>query len=155
MLRVLTREIEPGGLMMVEGHGIDGGLLGAPRVYLTLYRGDTSPAVGVCGEKACQASNAGSQTIGCNSRLGSSENDGASGMPQLASSWTNATSFGCTVEDRAGLQQATGYYKVAVAHVGRPAVPFPSITTLITNRVSTRGHTPSSDHLIRTSRDLA
>ena len=48
MTRVLTREVEPGGLMMIEGHGINGGIQGQPRVFVTLYRGDV-PAVGVRG----------------------------------------------------------------------------------------------------------
>ena len=113
--RVLTREVEPGGLMRIEGHDLFGGLQGTPMVFLTLYRGKM-PAVGVCGEKSCQASNSGTQVIGCNSRVGSPDEEKM--VP--ASAYTDHSSFGCTIEDRGGLAQITGYWSLAVSRVGSP-----------------------------------
>ena len=71
---VLTPTLEAGSVVRVAGHGIDGAVVGQPAVYLTLYRGET-PAVGVCGEKGCQASTVGTSSLGCNSRFGSSDVD--------------------------------------------------------------------------------
>ena len=53
-----------GGALRLGGEGIDGGLRGAPALAATLYRGAT-PVLGVCGEKDCQASNMGAETLGC------------------------------------------------------------------------------------------
>ena len=64
MLRVLTQTIESGGMLRLLGEGIDGGLDGAQRLAATVYRGAV-PVLGACGEKDCQASNMGAETLGC------------------------------------------------------------------------------------------
>ena len=64
VLRVLTQTVEAGGTLRLSGEGIDGGLSGAQRLAAALYRGAT-PVLGACGEKDCQASNMGAETLGC------------------------------------------------------------------------------------------
>ena len=113
--RILTPVLAAGSTVRVKGHGIDGGLSGDPTVYLTLYRGDT-PAVGVCGEKGCQASSQSTTSIGCNARLGSSDAD--SGVKPSATAYSDDKNFGCQLDDRRGLEQASGFYKIAVASAG-------------------------------------
>ena len=80
--RVLTQLVESGSTLRLSGEGIDGGMRGAQRLAATLYRGAT-PVLGACGEKDCQASNMGAETIGCYSRPDAG-GDGVSGMTQDA-----------------------------------------------------------------------
>ena len=74
-----------------------------PALAATLYRGAT-PVLGVCGEKDCQASNMGAETLGCYSRPGAG-GDGVSGKTQatqLAVAYSDATHFGCALDARRG-----------------------------------------------------
>ena len=111
MDRMLTPVVEPGALVRIAGHGIDGGIEGQPKIFLTLYRGET-PAVGVCGEKGCQASTQSTQSLGCNSRLGSSDADG--GREPMAIAHSDVHSFGCYLDDRNGVQMFGGYFRVSI-----------------------------------------
>lgn len=67
VLRVLTQTVESAATLRLSGQGINGGLRGAQRLAATLYRGAV-PVLGACGEKDCQASNMGAETLGCYSR---------------------------------------------------------------------------------------
>ena len=103
VLRVFTPTVESAGALRLGGEGIDGGLRGAPALAATLYRGAT-PVLGVCGEKDCQASNMGAETLGCYSRPGAG-GDGVSGKTQatqLAVAYSDATHFGCALDALAG-----------------------------------------------------
>ena len=101
--RLLTRVVDSGGLVRVRGRGIDGGLMGNNRMLSTFYRGST-PVLGACGEKDCQASNMGSETVGCSSRLGNTEGDGTSTAQgnAIAVAYTDERSFGCRLDTLTG-----------------------------------------------------
>ena len=93
--RVLTQLVESGSTLRLSGEGIDGGMRGAQRLAATLYRGAT-PVLGACGEKDCQASNMGAETLGCYSRPDAG-GDGVSGMTQdaqVAVAFSDNTRFG-------------------------------------------------------------
>ena len=97
--RLATPVVESGGVLRIVGDGIDGGLSGAPRLKANLYRG-TTPVLGACGEKDCQASNMGAETLGCYSRPDAG-GDGVSGLTQasqLATVFSDASSFGCVLD---------------------------------------------------------
>ena len=66
--RVVTPVLQSAGILRVKGQGIDGGLLGAPGMASTLYKGGGQLVVGVCGEKDCAPSNMGLETIGASER---------------------------------------------------------------------------------------
>ena len=103
VLRVLTQTVESAGTLRLSGKGIDGGLRGAQRLAATLYRGAV-PVLGACGEKDCQASNMGAETLGCYSRPDAG-GDGVSGGAQdtlLATSFSDTTRFGCVLDRLAG-----------------------------------------------------
>ena len=129
--RVLTPVVEGGATVRVAGYGLDGGLTGDPTVYLTLYRGDT-PAVGVCGEKGCQASSQSTTAVGCNSRLGSSDAD--SGVKPSATAFSDYKNFGCQLDNRRGLEMMGGFYRIAVASAGAPHYRGNAGMELSTNR---------------------
>ena len=71
--KVLTPVVEAGGFVRVVGHGIDGGLTGDPKILSALHRGSRDAGLGSCGQKDCQASNMGTETIGCVAREGGDE----------------------------------------------------------------------------------
>ena len=97
MLRVLTPVMHSGAIVRVDGQGIDGGVMGDPLLMGTLYRG-ASIAVGACGQKDCQASNVGTETIGCASRAGRA-GDAVSGQKNaLSLTFSDSTSFGCKLD---------------------------------------------------------
>lgn len=101
--RVLTPIAESGGTLRLSGEGIDGGLKGATRLKAALYRGAT-PVLGACGEKDCQASSLGAETLGCHSRPDAG-GDGVSGLTQdlqLATAYSDATNFGCVLDGLTG-----------------------------------------------------
>jgi hypothetical protein len=103
VLRVLTQTVESAGTLRLSGKGIDGGLRGAQRLAATLFRGAV-PVLGACGEKDCQASNMGAETLGCYSRPDAG-GDGVSGGAQdtlLATSFSDTTRFGCVLDRLAG-----------------------------------------------------
>ena len=77
---MLTSTVESGGTLRLAGHGIDGGMSGRQRMAATLFRGAT-PVLGACGEKSCQASSLGAETLGCSSRPDAG-GDGVSGRTQ-------------------------------------------------------------------------
>ena len=111
--RVLTPVVESGGMLRVRGHGINGGLQGDPKIISTMYRG-SSLAVGACGQKDCQASNMGSETVGCLSRLGGEEGDSVSGQNNaVALAYSDDNSYGCQLDDLAG-GLSGGYFNVSV-----------------------------------------
>ena len=103
VLRVLTQTVESAGTLRLSGEGIDGGLRGAQRLAATLYRGAV-PVLGACGEKDCQASNMGAETLGCSSRpdAGGSGISGGSEENQRATAFSDATRFGCVLEELTG-----------------------------------------------------
>ena len=103
VLRVLTQTVDSAGLLRLSGHGIDGGLSGAQRLAATLYRGGV-PVLGACGEKDCQASNMGAETLGCYSRpdAGGSGISGGSEATQEATAFSDASRFGCVLDQLAG-----------------------------------------------------
>jgi hypothetical protein len=103
VLRVLTQTIDSAGLLRLSGNGIDGGLSGAQRLAATLYRGGV-PVLGACGEKDCQASNMGAETLGCYSRpdAGGSGISGGSEATQEATAFSDASRFGCVLDQLAG-----------------------------------------------------
>ena len=103
VLRVLTQTLESAGTLRLSGEGIDGGLRGAQRLAATLYRGGV-PVLGACGEKDCQASNMGAETLGCYSRpdAGGSGVSGGSEANQRATAFADATRFGCVLEELTG-----------------------------------------------------
>ena len=94
--RVLTSTVEAGGFVRVHGDGIYGGLVGDEKMKAILYRGD-KPVLGACGEKDCQASNMGLETISCAAREdagGDAVSPSRSSLtPALA--YTDAQHFGC------------------------------------------------------------
>ena len=99
VLRVLTSTVESGGTLRVSGQGIDGELRGAQRLAATLFRGAT-PVLGKCGEKDCQASSVGAETLNCASRP-DSNGDGVFGLTQnalQALSFSDDTHFGCVLD---------------------------------------------------------
>ena len=61
--------------------------MSSSQVFLTLYRGE-QPAVGVCGAKGCQASTQSTESLGCSSRFGSTDDDAEEGEP-VAIAWTD------------------------------------------------------------------
>lgn len=79
---MLTTTVESGGTLRLAGHGIDGGMSGRQRMAATLFRGAT-PVLGACGEKSCQASSLGAETLGCYSRPDAG-GDGVSGLTQAS-----------------------------------------------------------------------
>lgn len=97
--RVLTSTVESGGLLRLSGQGIDGGLSGVTKLQATLFRGDT-PVLGSCGEKDCQASSMGADTLGCYSRpdAGGDGVSGATQASQLATAFSDASNFGCVLD---------------------------------------------------------
>ena len=103
VLRVLTLTVESAGTLRVSGAGIDGGLKGAQRLAATLYRGAV-PVLGACGEKDCQASNMGAETLGCYSRpnAGGDGTSGGAQESQIATAFSDATRFGCVLDKLAG-----------------------------------------------------
>ena len=114
VLRVLTRTVESGGLLRLSGEGIDGGLTGAPRFAGALFRGAT-PVLGACGEKDCQASNVGAETLSCYSRpdAGGDGVGGSTQASQLAVAHSNLTRFGCTLDALAG-GTAGGHFNLSL-----------------------------------------
>lgn len=93
--RMLTTLVESGGHVRVVGRGIDGGVTGDPKVMATLYRGHNM-ATGSCGQKDCQASNMGMETVGCITRLGGEEGDSVLGQKTaVATAYSSDNSFGC------------------------------------------------------------
>ena len=120
VLRVFTPTVESAGALRLGGEGIDGGLRGAPALAATLYRGAT-PVLGVCGEKDCQASNMGAETLGCYSRPGAG-GDGVSGKTQatqLAVAYSDATHFGCALDALAG-GLTGGFFNVSLHGITDP-----------------------------------
>ena len=102
VLRVFTPTVESAGALASAAKGSTAGCA-APALAATLYRGAT-PVLGVCGEKDCQASNMGAETLGCYSRPGAG-GDGVSGKTQatqLAVAYSDATHFGCALDALAG-----------------------------------------------------
>ncbi|KOO31606.1 fibrocystin [Chrysochromulina tobinii] len=96
--RMLTPVVESGSLMRVVGRGIDGGVAGDPKMMAMLYRG-LNKATGSCGQKDCQASNVGTETVGCITRLGGDEGDGALGQESaVATAFSSDTEFGCRLD---------------------------------------------------------
>lgn len=79
---MLTTTVESSGTLRLAGHGIDGGMSGRQRMAATLFRGAT-PVLGACGEKSCQASSLGAETLGCYSRPDAG-GDGVSGLTQAS-----------------------------------------------------------------------
>ena len=102
VLRVLNTVAESGGVLRLSGHGINGGLSGTPALTGTLFRGAT-PVLGSCGEKDCQASTLGAETLGCSSRPDAG-GDGVSSAQesQMAVAFSDATRYGCKLEEVAG-----------------------------------------------------
>jgi hypothetical protein len=101
--RVLTPVAESGGTLRLLGDGIDGGLRGATKLKAALYRGST-PLLGACGEKDCQASSLGADTLGCHSRPDAG-GDGVGGLTQalqLATSYSDTSRFGCVLDGLTG-----------------------------------------------------
>ena len=118
--QLLTRELQSAGLLRLLGRGIDGGLLGAPDVLGTLFRGGQL-VVGACGEKDCAPSNLGVASVGCLAREGGSEGDAVSGQGNaVATAYTDDASFGCKLDALAsGL--AGGYFNLSLHSMGTPA----------------------------------
>ena len=120
VLRVLTPTVESQGTVRLSGEGIDGGMSGAQRLAATLFRG-AQPVLGSCGEKDCQASNLGSETVGCYSRPDAG-GDGVSGRSQetqLAVAFSDATSFGCKLDELAnGL--TGGFFNLSLHAISDP-----------------------------------
>ena len=117
VLRVLTQTVESAGTLRLSGQGIDGGLQGAQRLAATLYRGAV-PVLGACGEKDCQASNMGAETLGCYSRPDAGGN-GISGGPeafQAATVFSNSTRFGCILDQLAG-GLTGGFFNVSLTSI--------------------------------------
>ena len=117
VLRVLTQTVDSAGMLRLSGHGIDGGMVGAQRLAATLYRGAV-PVLGACGEKDCQASNMGAETVGCYSRPDAG-GSGVSGGPeetQEATVFSDATHFGCMLDQLAG-GLTGGYFNVSLTAI--------------------------------------
>ena len=120
ILRVLTQVVESGDTLRLAGQGINGGLKGAPLLAATLFRGAV-PVLGACGEKDCQASNMGAETIGCYSRPDAG-GDGVSGGAQenvLATAFSDDTRFGCVLDEVAG-GLTGGFFNVSVSAITDP-----------------------------------
>ena len=120
ILRVLTQSIESGGLLRLSGQGIDGGLVGAPLLAAAVYRGAV-PIVGTCGEKDCQASNAGAETVGCTSRPDAG-GDGVTDLTQQSSratAFSDARNFGCALETAASVRHG-GFFNVSLSGITDP-----------------------------------
>jgi hypothetical protein len=100
--RLLTPTLQSSGLVRIRGQGIDGGLLGAPGMITTLFRGVGQLVVGACGEKDCAPSNMGMETIGCMSRVDGSGDAVLSQETTPALAWSDSTSFGCKLDALAG-----------------------------------------------------
>ena len=120
VLRVMTPVVEAAGTLRLHGDGIDGGLRGAPTLAATLYRGEV-PVLGACGEKDCQASNMGAETVGCASRPDAG-GDGVTGGTQehvLATAFSDAHHFGCVLDALAsGL--TGGVFNVSLSGITDP-----------------------------------
>lgn len=117
VLRVLTPVVESAGTLRLAGMGIDGGLRGAQRLAASLYRGAV-PVLGACGEKDCQASNMGAETLGCYSRPDAG-GDGVIGGAQsnsIATAFSDATRFGCVL-DRLSDGLTGGYFNVSLTAI--------------------------------------
>ena len=100
-MRLLTPVVESAGLVRMTGYGIDGGITGDQRMGATLFRG-AQPILGSCGEKDCQASDLGAETIGCRSRLDAG-GDGVAGQTSAVSlAYSDSNSFGCRLDALAG-----------------------------------------------------
>ena len=98
VLRMRTPVVESGGFVRVVGHGINGGLTGDPKIMSALYRG-AQQVVGACGQKDCQASNMGTETVGCISREGGEEGDRVLGQNNaVALAYSDDTSYGCQLD---------------------------------------------------------
>ena len=118
--RVLTKVVESRGTLRLSGNGIDGGLKGASVFAATLFRG-AQPVLGACGEKDCQASNMGAETLGCYSRPDAG-GDGVSGRSQdaqLAVSFSDDTRFGCVLDKIAG-GLTGGFFNVSLHAITDP-----------------------------------
>ena len=107
--RVHTPVVESGATLRLGGDGIDGGMSGRQRLAATLFRG-SMPVLGSCGEKDCQASSLGAETLGCYSRPDAG-GDGVSGVTQasqVATAFSDASRFGCVLDAvDAGLRGGT------------------------------------------------
>ena len=99
--RLVTPTIQSGGLVRVRGNGVDGGVMGAPGMVGTLYRGDQF-IVGVCGEKDCAPSNLGVEVVGCLSRVDGSGDAVAGQDNAVAFAHSDATHFGCQLDQLQG-----------------------------------------------------
>ena len=76
------------------------------------------PVVGACGEKDCQASNMGAETVGCASRPGAG-GDGVTDLTQRsvhATAFSDAHSFGCALDDNS----AGGFFNVSLSSITDP-----------------------------------
>ena len=92
--------------MRVRGHGIDGGVLGAPSIFGTLYSGGAQLVVGVCGEKDCAPSNLGVETIGCLARADGG-GDGVRDQKLVpAFAFSDDNHFGCKLDAVGGASSA-------------------------------------------------
>lgn len=80
----------------------------------------TPPAqvLGACGEKDCQASNMGAETLGCYSRpdAGGDGVTGAAQDTQLAMAFSDATRFGCVL-DRLSDAMSGGFFNVSLTGI--------------------------------------
>ena len=117
VLRVLTQTVESAGTLRLSGQGIDGGLHGAQRLAATLYRGAV-PVLGACGEKDCQTSNMGAETLGCYSRpdAGGSGISGGAEEFQPATVFSDSTRFGCVL-DKLGGGLTGGFFNVSLTAI--------------------------------------
>ena len=76
------------------------------------------PVVGACGEKDCQASNMGAETVGCASRPGAG-GDGVTDLTQRsvhATAFSDAHNFGCALDDNS----AGGFFNVSLYSITDP-----------------------------------
>ena len=112
--RLLTPALQSGGVVRLQGHGIDGGVLGSQRMIGTLFRGNGQVVVGACGEKDCAPSSLGVESIGCLSRVGGGGDAVRDENGQVATAFSNHTQFGCKLDALAGASPHA-------MHVKRPA----------------------------------
>ena len=120
VLRLLTPTVDSGGTFRISGEGIDGGLRGAPKFAASVYRGAT-PVLGSCGEKDCQASDMGSETLGCYSRpdAGGDGVGGQSQESQVAVAFSDATRFGCQLDAMEG-GLTGGFFNLSLHAIADP-----------------------------------
>ena len=104
--RVLTQVVEAGSFVRVMGNGIDGGLTGDPKIMSALHRGSRDAGLGSCGQKDCQSSNMGTETVGCISREGGDEGDSVLGQRFAVSlAFSDANNYGCQLDTLASKPQ--------------------------------------------------